>query len=125
MSNDWFVFQARHVDTVDGDTVDLLVDLGFRAQRRVRVRLEGVDTNEIFGVEHGSRERMIGLEQKRFVEDWFDRDSDREWPYILDTSSESGKYGRWPGVIECKATGEVLNYDIVEKWPCSDSEPPV
>lgn len=41
-----FVYAAIVLRWVDGDTVDVLVDVGFRASRTERLRLRGIDTPE-------------------------------------------------------------------------------
>jgi micrococcal nuclease len=41
-----YVFNAKVIRWVDGDTVDLDVDLGFRFRANMRFRLLGVDTPE-------------------------------------------------------------------------------
>jgi len=43
--HDW-LYDATLVRVVDGDTVDLEVDLGFRISARIRCRLKGVDCPE-------------------------------------------------------------------------------
>jgi len=78
------------VKVVDGDTIDLLVDLGFRVQLNVRVRLEGINTPEIRGPE-----RQEGLRFKQHVVDWFHRNHNQ--CYLRTT--KTGKYGRWLGKI--------------------------
>jgi micrococcal nuclease len=57
------VYRAQVIYVVDGDTLDLLVELGFDLQLRTRVRVYGVDTPETKG-----RTRVKGLEAKAFVE---------------------------------------------------------
>lgn len=52
---------VRHV--VDGDTLDVLVDLGFQTYQYLTIRLRNIDTPEIVG----SR-RAEGLAAKRAVE---------------------------------------------------------
>lgn len=115
----WFLFQARLGRVVDGDTIDMIVDLGFRARYEARVRLEGVDAAEIYGVALDSEEYAWGMEHKAFVEDWFDTHTidDAEWPLILNTEEDSGKYGRWPGSISAKDTGADLAGDLVAEFP--------
>jgi len=44
-----WIFRASLVRVVDGDTVDLDVDLGFRARMTLRFRVAGIDTPEITG----------------------------------------------------------------------------
>ena len=46
-----FTFSATVVRVVDGDTMDLLFDLGFRIQRLERVRLADVNTPEVRGAD--------------------------------------------------------------------------
>lgn len=41
-----FEYQAVAVRVVDGDTLDVIIDLGFRIEIRQRVRLFGIDTPE-------------------------------------------------------------------------------
>lgn len=56
-----FVYQAKCVDVVDGDTIDLDIDLGFSMIRSsTRIRLKGVDTHEIFFVDNDSEEYKKG-----------------------------------------------------------------
>ena len=42
-------YRGRCVRVVDGDTYDILVDCGFSIFHKIRVRLRGVDTPEVYG----------------------------------------------------------------------------
>lgn len=118
MDTDWFRFQARLDRVVDGDTMDLLVDLGFRTRKRVRVRVKGIDTAEIYGVKKGSEEYRRGTQHSEFARNWFEENAgDEDWPFILATEKDHGKYGRWPGRIISKSTGHVYNEDVVNEFP--------
>lgn len=44
-----YVYRGRCVRVVDGDTYDILCDLGFGVYHKIRVRLRGVDTPEKYG----------------------------------------------------------------------------
>jgi micrococcal nuclease len=46
-----YVYAATCVKVIDGDTYDLLVDLGFRAFEKVRVRLRGYNAPELHTAE--------------------------------------------------------------------------
>jgi micrococcal nuclease len=46
---DRYVYAARCVQVIDGDTLDLDIDLGFHVTIRQRVRLRGIDTPELRG----------------------------------------------------------------------------
>lgn len=118
METDWFTFQARLGRVVDGDTVDLLVDLGFRTRKKVRVRAKGIDTAEVYGVDTDSEEYRRGTQHSDFARTWFEENaSDGDWPFVLVTEKDHGKYGRWPGRIVSKQTGNVYNEDIVDEFP--------
>jgi micrococcal nuclease len=47
--NDRYVYAARCVQVIDGDTLDLDIDLGMYFRVTKRVRLKGIDTPELRG----------------------------------------------------------------------------
>jgi micrococcal nuclease len=51
---------------IDGDTLDIIIHLGFKISLRERVRLAGIDTKEIFG----PRAEPAGQTSKQFTTDW-------------------------------------------------------
>lgn len=106
-SSPWFSFPCRVVEVVDGDTVDVEIDLGFDVRLSERVRAAGIDTAEIYGVEQSSAEYKLGKKHSRFVEEWFSSHSDVEWPFILASYEfERGVYGRVIGDIYSREAGE-------------------
>lgn len=76
-------YKATIDRAVDGDTVDLNVDLGFKIYSKIRVRVNGVDTPE--------RGEPGFHTATQFVEEWFAKEGDR---CIIETT-KTGKYGRW------------------------------
>ncbi len=42
-----YIYKAELIRVVDGDTVDLVIDLGFDTQRKERFRLYGIDAPEM------------------------------------------------------------------------------
>lgn len=113
-------YQAQLGRVIDGDTVDVIADTGFRTRYRPRCRLIGIDTAEIHGVSHDSDEYNRGMEHKRFVEEWFSEafvEHDGSWPLEIETEEDSGKYGRWPAFVWRKCDGEMLNMRLVEEFP--------
>jgi len=117
-------YQARCVEVVDGDTQDVVVDLGFHIQRRIRLRLQGVDTHETYGVSHDSEEYRRGKQESEFVERWFDDAADAhvdsKWPLIVRTD-KTGKYGRYLATIERRSDGAVLNDALRETFDGVDA----
>ena len=61
-------YRAELDRVVDGDTLDVLIDLGFYIKIKERIRLEGMDTPEIYGVPQDSEEYRRGMEAKEYVE---------------------------------------------------------
>ena len=53
------------VRVVDGDTIDILIDLGFDLTKKERVRLAGIDTPE--SRTKDLEEKAMGLEAKEFL----------------------------------------------------------
>lgn len=122
METDWFIFQARLRRVIDGDTMVFLVDLGFRTRKEIQVRVKGIDTAEIYGSPKGSDEYQRGQEHSAFARAWFDENAGEEqWPFLVSTDKDHGKYGRWPGRITSKTTGNVYNEDVVDEFPAVSS----
>lgn len=106
----WHFHRVAIADVVDGDTLDVAVDLGFDVTRTVRVRLYGVDTAEIHTVPEGSEEYERGQEHARFVREWVAAAADdAEWPFRLTTEHEMGYYARYVGVLVRKQDGTSLS----------------
>ena len=125
-----YEYPAQLVEVIDGDTVDVTVDLGFHIHRTVRLRLAGVDTDEIYGVEETSAEYESGMEHTSFVRQWFQRPEttdggqesadtaciDDEWPFIVRTEKK-GKYGRYIATIERKTDRSELTDELITEFP--------
>ena len=84
MTDKPYVYDAKIVRIIDGDTFDFEIDLGFSIHVKERMRLYGVNTPEIRGPE-----RQEGLKVKKYVSD-----------KILNKTFEilvykKGKYGRY------------------------------
>ena len=86
-----FEYKAKVLRVVDGDTVDLEVDLGFRTLMRDRFRLSGIDTPETYGVKKGSEEYKAGMKAK----EWLEEKIGGEIILIKTHKDKRGKYGRW------------------------------
>ena len=84
-------YKAKCLRVIDGDTVELMFDLGMNQFRKERVRIYGINTPEIFGVKKETEEYAKGMEAKEFVEE-FVKDADLLVQTIKD---KTGKYGRY------------------------------
>lgn len=94
-----YEYNCKIVRVVDGDTVDVDIDLGFDTWRRgERIRLYGVDCPECRS--RSAIEKKAGILAKGFVI----RSLHEGGTYKL-TTKEKGKFGRYLGTI--KIDGEL------------------
>ena len=63
-----FWYGATVLNVIDGDTIDLMIDLGFSIHHKIRVRLYGVNTPE--SRTKDLAEKAMGLKAKSFTKDW-------------------------------------------------------
>ena len=92
------------VKVVDGDTIDIIIDLGFDLTKKERVRLAGIDTPE--SRTKDLEEKAFGLEAKEFLERRIASCSD-----LWVSTEKDGKYGRMLGTIWCGIT--CINEEMV------------
>ncbi|RLA42168.1 MAG: hypothetical protein DRQ64_00300 [Gammaproteobacteria bacterium] len=112
-----YTYKAKVLRVVDGDTIDLEIDLGFRQFGKHRCRLHGIDTPETYGVKKDSVEYKAGWAAKDAVLKWLDQwaliegEVGRCWEVLIRSHDggypRAGKYGRW----------------IVEVYPYIQSDP--
>ena len=89
-----YEYSCKIIRVVDGDTVDVDIDLGFDTWRRgERIRLYGVDTPECRS--RSATEKKAGLLAKGFVMQMLHEGG----TYKL-TTKEKGKFGRYLGTIK-------------------------
>lgn len=91
----FYAYHARCVRVIDGDTVELDVDLGFEIRFLQRFRIVGIDTPEIFGVRKDSSEYAAGMAAKLRVEELI-LGKDLE---VETERDRTDKYGRYLGRI--------------------------
>ena len=89
-----YEYRAEVVKIVDGDTLDLIIDLGFRTYIRDRVRLYGIDTPETYGVQKESVEWLAGMAAKARLQELLESDNDGVIK-IMTHKDKQGKFGRW------------------------------
>lgn len=92
------------VKVVDGDTVDLMIDLGFNMFTVQRIRLAGVDSPEIHTKNKDEKEHAIRA--KGFVIEFFEQAKTAGYQIYVKTTLDD-KYGRMLGRI--LANNQCLN----------------
>ena len=95
------------VKVVDGDTVDLLLDLGFSLLKKERCRVAGIDTPE--SRTRDLKEKAYGLEAKAFLQGVLEN---AENLYVH--TEKDGKYGRMLGHLYCDNVEGSINNLMIE-----------
>ena len=96
---------------VDGDTIDVIIDLGFDVSFTSRVRLAGIDTPESRTTD--AREKILGLEVKEYLKKALEGATD----IVIRTekADSSEKYGRILGWLFINRQTDSLNTELVNK----------
>ncbi len=94
------------VKVVDGDTVDVIIDLGFSLTKKERVRLAGIDAPESRTT--NLEEKELGMDAKEFLERRL-----ADCPSLKVQTEKDGKYGRMLGWIYCGDTN--INMELVDR----------
>ncbi len=86
-----YEYNAIVLHVVDGDTLDLQIDLGLNVCVKERVRILGIDTPEVYGVKKESEEYVAGMLAKNYVIDLIEG----KQVVIRTHKDKKGKYGRY------------------------------
>lgn len=103
-----YSYNAKVRRVVDGDTLDVEIDLGFRVVISQRVRLYGINTPEVVGAT-----RTAGLASKSYVESWLEKSGTT---VVLDSFKPfaDDKYGRFLANVWNQDRSRCLNQELIE-----------
>lgn len=59
-----YTYKAHCIGVVDGDTIDVLIDLGFKNYTAQRLRLLGIDTPELNAIDLVQRNRALRAKER-------------------------------------------------------------
>ena len=104
---EYFVKEVKNV--VDGDTIDVIIDLGFDILFASRVRLAGIDTPESRTTD--KVEKALGLEAKEYLKKNL---KDAKSVVIRTEKMDSSeKYGRILGWVYINGESESVNNKMI------------
>ena len=105
-----YEYYVRKVENVvDGDTIDVLIDLGFDILFQSRVRLAGIDTPE--SRTSDKAEKVLGLESKEYLKKHL---KDAKSVIIKTEKMDSSeKYGRILGWVYVNGDTESINDKMI------------
>jgi len=96
MSNEFLAteYRCRCLNVVDGDTVDLCVDIGFHISFVGRFRLLGINTSELHSKD--ALERALAVKAKDKVAELLKPSTTSTgWPLMVRTKKDTDSFGRW------------------------------
>ena len=97
-----YEYNATVERVVDGDTIDCIIDLGFHTWKKIRVRLEGINTPESRTRDLEEKER--GLAAKERLEEMLGLNNNK----CLLKVSGLGKFGRAIATVHVKTLSPVM-----------------
>ena len=103
-------YRATVLRVVDGDTIDVMLDLGFSVSLKERIRFYGINAPE--SRTRDADEKVRGLAAKAFVILWTEAHADEIT--IRTRIDKRGKFGRILGEI-INAAGVCLNDLMIEQ----------
>lgn len=95
------IYPATVLRVIDGDTLDLDIDLGFCLHLTQRIRLEGINTAE--------KNTTAGKDAAAWVQRWVDG----RGPAFTVQTHRREKYGRYLATLTA-ADGQVLNTALID-----------
>ena len=109
-------FRVISIDkVVDGDTIDVTIDLGFDLFKKERVRVAGVDTPE--KRTRNLEEKALGLDATAWIKDKLEGAVDGDDDLIIRTELDGGvgKYGRLLGWLYIGDATVSLNEKMIDE----------
>ena len=109
-------FRVVSIDkVVDGDTIDVTIDLGFDLYKKERVRVAGVDTPE--KRTRNLEEKALGLDATAWIKDKLEGAVDGDDDLIIRTELDGGvgKYGRLLGWLYIGDATVSLNEKMIDE----------
>ena len=109
-------FRVISIDkVVDGDTIDVTIDLGFDLYKKERVRVAGIDTPE--KRTRNLEEKALGLDATAWIKDKLEGAVDGDDDLIIRTELDGGvgKYGRLLGWLYIGDATVSLNEKMIDE----------
>ena len=109
-------FRVTQIDKVlDGDTIDVTIDLGFDLYKKERVRIAGVDTPE--KRTRDLEEKALGIDATNWLKDKLEETiaGDDELSIRTELKGGVGKYGRLLGWLYIGDSDVSLNEQMIDE----------
>jgi micrococcal nuclease len=102
-----WVYRAKLERVIDGDTLQIQLDMGLHAYRVERLRLLGVNAPEV----HGAT-KAAGDAATAYVREWLAAAGADPWPLVVQTY-RTDNFGRYLGAVWRVVDGANLSNDLI------------
>ena len=102
-----YEYDAEVIRVIDGDTIEVLFDLGLGVFKKAKIRFARIDTPETYGVKKESAEYIAGKKATAFVIEWLERHDNKI--RVVTVKDKKGGFGRYLGEIYTREDSEPVN----------------
>ena len=100
-------YRARCIKVVDGDTLDLEVDIGFHLREIGRFRVLDINTAELH--DKDPAKRALAVKAKETVIELMKTPVGVEWPLLISTEKDPDNFGRWLVGVQFEQSGSLVD----------------
>ena len=101
-----FEYLCKVTRVVDGDTIDVNIDLGFSIWHKARVRMSGIDTPE--SRTRNKKEKVLGLAAKARLKELL-----KSQKVSILCTKEKGKFGRV--LADVRVNDKSINLQLIDE----------
>lgn len=102
----YFTYWSKVLRVIDGDTIEVRCDLGLYTSRRITVRVDGVDTSEMYG-----KQKPRGKKARRFVKRLLKKHKNQ----VTIKTKHSRSFDRWVADVYLGDSDVMLKDVIIEE----------
>lgn len=110
--NYMYHYKVKVERIIDGNTLDVNIDLGFKITTVQQIRLAHINTPETNNVKKDTEEYQKGMTAKQFVEQRLAANNNQ---LLIETVKVTEKYGRYIGTVWFPDSAVSQNDELVEK----------
>jgi len=111
---DLYVYRARAVRVIDGDTIRMEIDLGLSIRAEHSIRVRGINTPELFSGDDRARGRQATDDTEAWIAS---SNMGARWPFLIRTFKDTQTFNRYVADVYDAHTGESLaDYLRTKGW---------
>jgi len=101
-----YIYRVRKIlKVIDGDTVDIVIDLGFNINMKIRIRLIGYDAPEIYEA-ITEKEKVAGIKCREYLKKLLEKYKNNLY---VKTTKQTSTYSRYEGELLYMNGNEIIS----------------